>query len=231
MALQRILFTRLLGLFVFLVCFISILSAQKPKIGIPVSSKSLEIPKYPKGDVYSYWTFTKQKQAQLGLSSPEISEDSLLIRIWITNPSGRKRQPHGLIEIRNDSTGWKGNLVLMRVNFISSKRQEKITESKRIELEPKSSWSSIIDSLHFFKKDALPTDDQINGYYDKNSFYNNNAPTYSFEYATKKQYRFYQYSNIYRAVDKFSQPKNVDAILSLLDREFNWDAKGMEYFK
>lgn len=218
-------------LFTSIICSIFKLSAQKTKIAVPQSLKSIDIPKYPNGETYSYWTFTKQKQAQLGLSSPETSEDSVLIRIWITNPIGRKNQQHGLIEIKNDSTGWKGTLVLMRVDFILSKRQEKITESKKIELLPRSSWSSIVDSLYFFKIDILPTDDKIDSYYDKNNFYNNSASTFSFEFATKSQYRFYQYSNIYRAIDKYWQPKNVDAIFSLLDREFNLNAKSREYFK
>lgn len=62
---------------------------------IPESTKHLDIPKYGsehlfKGYPYTYWNFCKQKQSQLGLESPETSSDSLIFRMWITNPVGKK---------------------------------------------------------------------------------------------------------------------------------------------
>ncbi|MCP4178034.1 MAG: hypothetical protein GY756_09725, partial [bacterium] len=86
---------------------------------IPESSKNLDIPKNGpehkfNGYPFIYWNFCKQKQKQLNLTCPETSNDSLIYRVWITNPVGKIGQPHGLIEIKCDSSNnWKGSLILM----------------------------------------------------------------------------------------------------------------------
>lgn len=231
---------------IFVLCFVSIVmtacySVKLPNYEliftpIPESNKKLDIPIYNEkhnfsGYPYVYWHFTKQKQKQLGIESPETSKDSLIFRLWITNPAGATNQPHALLEIKKDSVDWRGILVLMRVNFKISDMSETITSSKLIELKPlKSNWESIVDSLMKLKVDELPTDDLIPGYYVNNSGYGTNSPTYSFEYATKDEYRFYHYNNIYRVPDKFWQPRNVISILELLDEEFEWDAQARKHF-
>jgi|LakMenEpi03Aug12_release.lakeMendotaPanAssembly.Ray.scaffolds.fasta_scaffold674002_1 hypothetical protein len=203
---------------------------------IPESSKKLDIPKYGnehqfKGYPYTYWNFCKQKQKQLGLESPETSIDSLIFRMWITNPIGKKAQPHGLVEIKYDSTGWNGKLVLMHVDFKLGNLSETITDSKVIDLKPmKTDWTKVVDSLNKLKISELPTDDLIPEYYSKNSGYGGNSPTFSFEYSTKDLYRFYQYNDIYRVADKFWQPKNIIDILELLEDEFQWDTQARKYF-
>jgi hypothetical protein len=205
-------------------------------ISIPKSSKEIDIPKYEtkdqlNGTPFVYWKFCKQKEKQLGLKKPEISSDSLIFRIWITNPIGSKGQSHGLIEIRYDSLQWTGNLTLMRVDFNAKNLSETITKSKTWKLDPmKTNWETIVDSLFRLKIDVLPTDEQIPNYYTESTRYNNNSPTFSFEYATKEKYRFYQYGDIYRTPDKFWQPKNVIKILDLLEDEFQWNSKGQDYF-
>lgn len=203
---------------------------------IPESSKKLDIPKYGdehqfKNYPYTYWNFCKQKQKQLGLEGPETAKDSLIFRMWITNPVGKRGQPHGLVEIKFDSTGWKGKLILMRVDFNLGNLSETITDSKVIDLNPlRTDWTTVADSLTILKISELPTDDVIPGYYLENSGYGNNSPTFSFEYATKDIYRFYQYNDIYRVADKFWQPKHVIAILDLLENEFKWDTEARKYF-
>jgi hypothetical protein len=205
-------------------------------VPIPKSSKSLDIPKYDstaqfKGYPYVYWNFCKQKQNQLGLTYPETSNDSLIYRVWITNPVGRTGQPHALIELKYDSTGWNGSLTLMRVDFKASKLSETITNHKVVELKPlKTNWTTIIDSLYKLKFDILPTDEKIPNYYTESNRYANNEPTFSFEYATKNEYRFYQYSNIYRDPENFWQPKNIIDILDIFEEEFKWDTLAREYF-
>lgn len=204
---------------------------------LPESSRQLDIPKYGNdhrlsGYPYVYWHFCKQKQQQLGLVSPETSTDSLVFRLWITNPSGRVGQPHALVELRKDSIAWHGTLVLMRVDFRTKNLTETITRSKTIDLEPLvTNWKTVADSLMFFKIDILPTDDQIPDYYTNQSGYGNSNTTFSFEYATASIYRFYQYNNIYRVHDKFWQPQHVISILGLLEREFQWDAQARSYFQ
>ncbi len=202
---------------------------------IPNSTKELDIPTYPNSDEtpFVFWHFCKQKEQQLNLSSLETNtSDSLTYRLWITNPIRRKKQPAGLLEIKNTAEGWKGEVILMSVNVNKRKLTETITKSKRIPVEPKSlDWQTIIDSLDYYKFSTLPTDDEIPKYYETNEAYGNNLQTFSFEYSTPKIYRFYQYNNIYRAIDKFWQPKNVVAILDILEKEFEWNSIGEEYFK
>jgi len=205
---------------------------------IPESTKTIDIPKYDEakhglnGFPYVYWNFCKQKQKQLELDSPETSSDSLIYRMWITNPVSRNNQPHGLIEIKYDSTKWSGKLIFMFVNFNSKNLTESITKSKMIELQPlETNWESVVDSLFKYQIDILPTDEKIPDYYTEESRYSNNASTFSFEYATRSIYRFYQYSNIYRVSDKFWQAENIVKIGDLLEREFKWHSLGEEYFK
>lgn len=119
----------------------------------------------------------------------------------------------------------------MHVDFKLKDLSETITDSKFIDLKPiKTSWKMVVDSLVKLKVAVLPTDDLIPEYYSNNTGYADNSPTYSFEYATNDIYRFYQYNDIYRALDEFWQPQNVIGILDLLEDEFQWDTLAREYF-
>lgn len=198
---------------------------------IPLTSKTLDIPKYPTGHPFTYWHFCKQKEGQLKLSSPEKSSDSILYRIWITNPVGAQNQPHGLIEIKYDSTKWSGQLILMRVDINARELKETITSNKIWILTPKTSWPYLVDSLFKLQIEVLPTDEKIPNYYTEETRYNDNTPTFSFEYSTKTNYRFYQYGNIYRVPNKFWQPKYVISILDLMESEIKWDSIARKHFK
>lgn len=203
---------------------------------IPVTSKSLDIPKYDEkhpfvGYPYVYWNFCKQKERQLNLVSPEICHDSLIFRLWVTNPVGKRGQKHGLLELKKDTTGWNGKFVLMYVDLRLKHLSETITSSTIIELSPlKTDWKTIADSLDILKIAELPTDDLIPGYYPVEGGYANNSATFSFEYATRNTYRFYQYNDLYRARSHFWQPDNVIKILDLLESEFQFDSKARQYF-
>jgi len=195
---------------------------------IPEATKRLDIPKYDVNNEFSgypfvYWHFSKQKEKQLGLESAELSSDSLIFRIWITNPVGKRGQPHGLIEIINDSSKWTANLYAMYVDYNANNLSETIVKFEKMEITPKrNDWNFIVDSLYQLKFDNLPTDDSIPNYYKNNSGYSNNLTTYSFEYATKRQYRFYQYNYPERKSNEFWQAESVLKILKLLDDEFAW---------
>ena len=195
---------------------------------IPETEKELDIPIYEEkqqfnGYPFVYWHFTKQKEKQLGLESAELSNDSLTFRVWITNPVGKRGQPHGLIEMKHDTSKWTANLYAMYVDFNANNLSETIVKFEKIEINPKrNDWNYIVDSLYQLKFDILPTDETIPNYYKDNSAYNNNLPTYSFEYSTKNQYRFYQYNYPARKSNEFWQAKNVLKILDLLDDEFTW---------
>ncbi|MES2765530.1 MAG: hypothetical protein V4642_06675 [Bacteroidota bacterium] len=204
---------------------------------IPQTSKNIDIPLYKKphpleGLPYNYWHYSKQKQEQLKLISPETSAAAQIFRVWITNPVGRSSQPHGIIEIVQDSNKMEGNLILMNVDFDVRKLKETIADSKRIALTPKTlSWSQITDSLIALQFHELPTDEKLPGYDLKTRGYSTNATTFSFEYATPEKYRFYQYTDIYQNQHIFTEVANVVKMLDLLESEFEWDTQAREYFR
>ncbi len=195
---------------------------------IPETQKVLDIPRNDSshpfdGYPYVYWHFTKLKEKQLDLERAELSGDSLIFRIWITHPSYRRSQPHKLIEIAHDTKKWSANLYSMIVDFDANNLNETITDYEKINVYPeKNDWDFIIDSLFQLKFDILPTDDAIPDYYNDGIGYNNNLPTFSFEFATKDKYRFYQYNDFVRKSEKFWQAGHVLKILDLLNDEFNW---------
>ncbi len=203
---------------------------------IPETNKKMDIPIYDQesryiGHPYIYWHFCKQKEKQLGLVSPELSNDSLIFRFWVTNPSSKTGQAHSVLEIKNDSSGWSGQLVLMQVDIHMQKISEVITNSKTFELSPlKTDWQTVCDSLVSLKIDMLATDQQIPNYYPDGAGYLNNYPVYSFEYSTANSYRFFHYNDLDRAYNHFWQPRNIVEILKLLDAEFKWNSIGNEYF-
>ena len=204
------------------------INRAKPQLfPIPETTKKLDIPKYDAnhpfgGYPFIFWHFAKQKERQLGLESPEFSKDSLIFRVWITNPIGRTGQPHGLIEIRHDFTEWSGTLYAMYVDFDPNNLTETITSYRKMELFPKrNDWNFIVDSLFLLKFDVLPTDDAIPNY---PAGYGSRRTTFSFEFATRTQYRFFQYYFPARAANDFWQARNVLKILDLLDDELGWDS-------
>ena len=198
---------------------------------IPESHKNLYIPTYPDSTPYVYWHLSKQKEAQLELPKLETADTFQTFRVWITTPVGRKSQPHGLINIICEIETCTGTLFLMKVDISNRNLSETIKDKKEIPLEPTHlSWTEISDSLIQLQFDQLPTDEEILGYYEGNEGYANNLPTYSFEYSSNTEYRFYQYNDIHRNPDDFWQAQNVITILDLLESEFQWFAKGEEYF-
>lgn len=197
---------------------------------IPESNKILEIPKYENGHPYIYWHFCKQKEAQLNLSRPETSVDSVLIRIWVTIPTKMKDQRHDLFEVRYSNNEWVAQVINMRVDLKKSKLQELIRNHMVTKVKPTSDWESLIDSLFLWKIDSLPTDQQLNDYSLKSSNYGNNAPTFCFEYSTPVIYRFYQYNNVWAIQDSYWQAENVVKIINLIDREFQVDSLANDFY-
>ncbi|HPI19715.1 MAG TPA: hypothetical protein PKY56_05030 [Candidatus Kapabacteria bacterium] len=203
---------------------------------IPESNKTIDIPKYDSlatfaGYPFVYWHFSKQKEKLLGLVNPETSNDSLVYRIWITHPYGNSNQAHCLIEFRYDSVKWNGTLILMKVDFDDRTLIETIKESKLYSISPlKSSWEQVIESLNKYKFKELPTDDIIPLYNNELIEYNPHTPTFSFEYADRQNYRFYQYGDILRDTTYFWQPRFVVKMQNYLEEEFHLNKLWNEYF-
>lgn len=198
---------------------------------IPNANKKLEIPKYDNGKPFVYWHFDKQKESQLNLTRPEISSDSLLIRVWFAVPTTKKNQRHQLVELKNSNNIWSGQVINMNVDFNMKNLEETITNYSITPVNPRSSWKILIDSLYYFKIDSLPTDENLPDYGSKSTNYSTLAPTFSFEYSTPHLYRFYQYNNVWSIENKYWQAANVVRITNLLDREFLIDSLYNEFYK
>jgi hypothetical protein len=189
---------------------------------IPLSDKSLDIPKYENGYPFIYWHYCKQKQTQLKLTGPEVSADSLILRVWATAPINKKNQSQDLIEIKYANNKWTAQVINMLVD-LKQKTEERISDFAVTEVTPKTNWGNVVDSLFYFKVNLLPTDERLPNYRALSSNYDNRAPTFCFEYATPKIYRFYQYNNVGALAEHYPEAENIMSILILLDREFDID--------
>jgi hypothetical protein len=218
--------------FVLLACSMNAAFAQNKLLDritpIPGSKKVLDIPKYDSGHPFIYWHYCKQKQTQLNLHSPETSSDSLVLRVWLTVPSGKKDQRHDLFEMRYKNNQWTAQVVNMSVD-IKKRTNEVITDFSVKEVQPVANWSSIVDSLFYFKIDSLPTDERLPNYSTLSSNYANRAPTFSFEYATPDLYRFYQYNDVWRLTQHYREAEQVIDFINMLDREFHLDSLSREF--
>jgi hypothetical protein len=195
---------------------------------IPTSNKTLDIPKYENGHPFIYWHYCKQKQTQLGLSKPEISSDSLVLRIWLTAPFTKKNQRQDLTEIRYENGHWVARVTNMRVDLIG-KTDEKISNFTTTEVSPVASWRHLIDSLYYYHVDSLPTDEQLPNYRTLTSNYANRAPTWCFEYSTRDTYRFYQYNDPWRLSEYYEEATDAANILHMLNRELRIDSLAREF--
>jgi hypothetical protein len=197
---------------------------------VPESKKTLDIPRYASGHPFIFWHYCKQKQAQLGLSSPETSNDSLLLRVWATQPTSKKNQRHDFAEIRYLDGRWEARVINMRVD-LNSMTDEKITKFVITEVSPVAGWKHLVDSLYYYHVNSLPTDERLPDYEKVTSGYANSATTFSFEYATPRTYRFYQYNDPWKLAEHYDQAVDAANILHMLDREFGIDSLSTEFKK
>jgi hypothetical protein len=205
-----------------------ILKILKKITPVPQSNKTLDIPKYENEYPFIYWHYCKQKQAQLGLSSPETSDDSLLLRVWLTAPFTKKNQRQDLMEIRYVNGGWVARVTNMRVD-LKGKTEEKISKFIITEVSPVATWKHLIDSLYYYHIDSLPTDERLPNYGLLTSNYGDRAPTWCFEYATRSTYRFYQYNDPWRLAEHYEEAVDAASFLHMLDREFHIDSLAREF--
>jgi hypothetical protein len=199
-------------------------------IEIPQSSKKLDIPKYPDGEPFVYWLFSKQKEKQLNLNGSENSNDSILLRIWAVSPIGKKNQRHDLFEFRFNENNCSVQFINMSVNLNKRKREEKITNYYVNTFSSNINCKVVIDSLFFYKIDLLPTDNLLPDY-DKKFNYYNYETTFCFEFSTPTTYRFYQYNNLPQLIHEYWQACNISDFLIFLDREFKLDSLATIYNK
>jgi hypothetical protein len=181
--------------------------AKAPKV--PENNITKDIPRYSKGQLYTYYILAKQKEKQLGLSVPENGHDSLLMRMWFTYPEGI-HQFAELVELRVDSGKTiTAKYTMMKIFFNPSRRYEVINWHMDTLMTPKCGWAAFMDTLTAFQITKLPTIEVLPKYIERNSKnnpdYDNTLLTVSVEVATKSGYRFFQYNN-------FSKYKDIDEV-------------------
>lgn len=218
-------------------CILSPARVRENYATVPKTDKDIYLPRYESphklsGLPYTYWNYAKKKADYFNLPQLQTTtEPQQVFRVWISNVNGKRNQPHSLLRIIQEQDTIYGEMTFMRVHFKLRKNQEKIKLFRKYPLQPDSlSWEAIIEKMLNYKFDQLPTDNQIPNYYEESEEYANNKPTYSFEYATPDEYRFYQYSDLYRKYDDFEEPRFVDSILALFEQEFHWAKRGRIYF-
>ncbi len=100
--------------------------ARAPKV--PENAIVKDIPRYPRGKLYTFYILAKQKEKQLGLSAPENGYDSLLMRMWYTYPKGIYQFAE-LVEISLDSSkAYTAYYTKMRIFYNPSRRYEVINK-------------------------------------------------------------------------------------------------------
>ncbi|MGB1039731.1 MAG: hypothetical protein ACPGVD_02565 [Flavobacteriales bacterium] len=198
---------------------------------IPESEKKIDIPKYDGETPYVYWHWSKQKEKQLNLISPETGSQDLVFRMWVTSQGRTKGQNHGLVEIVKTDSIWVGKVTHMKVDFRPYKYVETITKQNTSLIEPINGWKNLIDSLNFYQFSKLVSDKRSNESGPNEQGYNTYSPTYCFEYATPSVYRFYQlnYSNIVNNLI-YKNYSNGNKIINLLDKEFKTDSLADLFF-
>ena len=132
------------------------------------------------------------------------------------------------MEVRYVNGGWAARVINMRVDLKGS-TEEKITNFKITDVSPVASWKHLIDSLYYYHVDTLPTDERLPRYALVSSNYSTRAPTWCFEYATRRTYRFYQYNDPWRLADHYDEAVDAANILHMLDREFRIDSLAREF--
>ena len=174
-----------------------------PHADTPESGKQLDIPRYTDGEhdgqPFFYYTTAKQREKQLGLSAPELSDDETLLRIWWTIQSGL-RQPGRLLEFVKNDGQWSGRVFDYKMAFDTWKFHENVYDVKRREFVPASDWDTLDRLLAEYEIPALPACDFVEDYDRSLAEICKENPhtilsTFSVEYATPEIYRFYEYTS------------------------------------
>lgn len=170
---------------------------------------SVNIPKnvYGKNIYFSYDSMLARK---LNLDDLTKGYDSIQVRIWM-NYGLLIRQ--NVLVIKNNSAEWSAELVTMNV------RGDSILEKHISKIIPKSGWKQLTKKLIDFNSLSIQDMSLIPGIKSGGG----DLPVYSFEVCTKSFYRFYSYDDPKLIKKKNADIKNVDAILTLLDEEFDLD--------
>ncbi|NLB69192.1 MAG: hypothetical protein GX804_05850 [Lentisphaerae bacterium] len=182
---------------------------------VPQSSKLLDIPRYDEsrgdfaGKPFVYYSWAKAREEQLNLESPEISETDQIIRVWGTFSYHPRRQKGFLAEFVHDGSLWHGHFYDYLIFYNPWGNTEEIKDMQSFTLVPESGWDNFEEILKETKLVSLSTDEKVPGLSEwvlRNGICT--AATYSVEYSTPIQYRFFIYQNPQETQAQFREAAN-----------------------
>jgi hypothetical protein len=162
----------------------------------------------------SYRSLKSDVENKLGLYALENGFDSLEIRIWLGYAGTDKEQ---LIIIKNDSKQWLSSIHLLTYVYIINRDSLTARSDSINNKVPKIGFARLIDSLNYWKVSSLPDMSDVPNY--QTSI---DGSAITVEIATKKSYRIYTYQNPYFQQDKFEEARNIERIIEILEREFDF---------
>lgn len=170
-----------------------------------------DIPVYSKGDMNIFYRMARQEASQLNLDSLELGYDSIQIRIWYDY----SLIPNlGLFVMKYSNNKWTAQAFHLYITSDGTK--DSVHIENQMKKTPKSGWDNFIRNLFSLKILTLPNMDEagMRGGLE--------GRTFSVEIATRTKYRFYYYWEPQQYQDKFCQAKNMENILQLIEKEFDF---------
>jgi hypothetical protein len=169
------------------------------------------------GDTTLVYKATQEMAKWLKLERLDYGYDQLQIRIWSSYAFKDSAQLFLLKKHMSDD--WNVQLYnywFHRKDVLSGDYDTVLFVRK--EARPKSGWNSFIRALTKFKISELPDMDSLPG----QGFIISEGDVFTVEFATKNRYRLYTYVNPDEFSKKWWQAKNMEAILQLIEKEFNF---------
>jgi hypothetical protein len=176
-----------------------------------------ELPTYRegklKGEVDWVYDYFKKQTVDLGLDTIQQGFNGLQIRIWLSHWLAIKKH---LVILKYTNKKWSGQLVTMTYAYNDSLHEHYISKKDFKEIIPQGGWAKFGQMLNHKKILDLPDMNQLPGYES-----GEDGMEYVFEISTPNKYRMYHYWEPSSYKNKYWQAKNVLAIGSLLNDEFN----------
>ena len=217
----------LLSPVIFFGCFSaqSIIKTSSAQFPIPDNGVHKDIPyldNMPYPDVF--FIYARQKEKALNLPELLNGFDDFSFRAWISSPTGKGIQQGELIEIRQTKGEWLGTYYTMNIKSIPSKNKEQIVDYKTYNIKPTDiTWNQLLGDLYeygIFELKSLNKLEAYNALPANQKGYASGSSVISFEVATSKLYRFFQYHSLPK-YHQFEEVRQVDRIMKLLKYEFN----------
>jgi hypothetical protein len=189
---------------------------------------------FPKRDRIgdSFWYMRKASfEKSLGLQSLEKGFDSIQIRLWYEDFSTGRR----LIILSNSNKGWKAEVSTINTDDNPNFKGDEINRANPDFLEeyivtrtieskmPKSGWDKFIKKLFNLNILTLPDEGKVTAI-DQGS--GTDGWSITVEIATKKVYRYYNYSNPDYFYRQAEEARNINHILVFVDEEFGLEPFG-----